>query len=986
MTLRSTSSRPAAARVRRSTALAAALGLAVAGVASAALALPHHQRAGSFAAASGFGGACPVGDEVLPATRPGLPASCAHEDVAPPGVDVDKHVPTAVLEAREGAAAAAVDAAQAEGVPVATQVAAVSDRVPCDGDGSTGYRVQAIYAVTSDVPNRFASVGDQIKQWAAGVDTVFNLSAAKTGGVRDVRFVTASNGDGTCSPTVLNVTLPPGSFTSFGATITAMQNAGFTAPNRKYLMWVDGTGQCGIAQTYTSSGAGQDNPNNGYYPQFARIDTACWGSAQSVEAHELSHTLGSVQGDAPHATTRGHCYDESDRMCYSDGSGIAMRQVCPTDQETLFDCGNDDYYSTYPPAGSYLATHWNTANSRFLIGGGDGTGGGTLGTPTVLGGTIAVNNPAVPGLPTQVAATLEVPTGRTTSVTWTASRSDCVFADKAAVQTTVTCGAGSATSATVTMTALDNTGAKLVRSSALTFSSTPRTATPGLAVNGSTSTYTACPNGKAVLGASVVDQASGAGVKGVSVGWWRTSGTALPIRVASAITDASGTASALVTATAGTYTVGTTAVPTWPAVTGGPVTVTTAPSACSTALTSAYDRTATQAGDPIKVTGVLTATLPDASTAPAAGENVAVWGKADGATTWSSVGTAVTGADGSYAITVKPLVSTSLQVRYAGRAGLTGSTASTATATVTPWTTAVTATPSVADLMAGAPVTVTGSVTQSDGSTATPMASAPVTITYPLAGGGTAKVTATTTASGTYSAVVKPTGSGNLVVAYAGKVGWTASSATSALVVHAWTTAVTASASTTDLMAGEPVTLSGTLTQSDGTNATGMASTAVAITYPLAGGKTGTASATTNASGAWTTVVRPTGTGDVVVRYAGKPGWGASSASRTLTVHEWTTALSLAATRDPVTGYVTATGVLTQISSTGTSSPKASATIVLTYQASATTTGTVRVVTGSNGAYVARFKPGASGNVTAAFTGIPGWAATSATPVPVTVS
>ena len=78
--------------------------------------------------------------------------------------------------------------------------------------------------------------------------------------------------------------------------------------------------------------------------------------------------LGGVNTAAPHATTFNHCTDEWDVMCYADGGvdklgqPASMTTVCPTSHTALFDCGNDDYFSVAtPPAGSYLATHWNTA-------------------------------------------------------------------------------------------------------------------------------------------------------------------------------------------------------------------------------------------------------------------------------------------------------------------------------------------------------------------------------------------------------------------------------------------------------------------------------------------------------------------------------------------------------------------------------------------------------------------------------------------------
>jgi hypothetical protein len=302
--------------------------------------------------------------------------------------------------------------------PSGTGIAATgaTGTVGCYGNGTDGYRVQLMYARESGTPDRFVEYENRFRQWAAYVDDIFNASAAKTGGIRHVRYVT----DSQCRPTIERITLPAGAVNDFSDTLDELDHRGFDRVDRKYLIWVDTTktGYCGIATTWddyaTASATPGLNANNGnpdYGPFVARVDTPCWGQSHSTEAHELLHTLGGVLGWSnpaeapPHATNAGHCTDESDRLCYADGepgvfkpdgSRTSLQFLCPGTHEVLLDCRNDDYFSTNPPAGNWLATHWNTANSAWLA---RGPAAGTS-TSTVAGsswysdGTKSASGPA----------------------------------------------------------------------------------------------------------------------------------------------------------------------------------------------------------------------------------------------------------------------------------------------------------------------------------------------------------------------------------------------------------------------------------------------------------------------------------------------------------------------------------------------------------------------------------------------------------------
>jgi hypothetical protein len=236
-----------------------------------------------------------------------------------------------------------------------------SGTVPCFGDGTTGKRVQAVYARAADVPDRYADLLPLIRTWAGTVNDIVVRSAAKTDGVRNVRWVTTPG----CELDVVNVTLSRTGDDTYSNTVYELSKAGLNRTDRKYLVWVDAGLYCGLADFVSDDSAGSRNKNNGG-PSYSRIDRGCWGYADSTEAHELFHMLGSVQYSAPNTSGGGHCLDEHDLLCYRDSIYVETRYVCDFEHEKALDCGNDDYFHTSPPSGSYLATHWNAANSEFL--------------------------------------------------------------------------------------------------------------------------------------------------------------------------------------------------------------------------------------------------------------------------------------------------------------------------------------------------------------------------------------------------------------------------------------------------------------------------------------------------------------------------------------------------------------------------------------------------------------------------------------------
>lgn len=220
----------------------------------------------------------------------------------------------------------------------------------CIDNGVSGPRVQPVFVYRAGQNNRFERFRTVLQRSTYLTSGIFERSSA---GQRAVRWVH----DEACQPIILQVAVP----SRFTYNLVNLRSyltrtdARFRRSDRVYSLWVD---------AYTSptwSGLGDKRWSASWTSSYGFI----W-----VDAHELVHALGAVNGGAPHATGKGHCWDAYDVMCYRDG-GPAWRnaQMCVSPQAPYrLDCGSDDYFAVAPRRGSWLARNpaHNVANSRFL--------------------------------------------------------------------------------------------------------------------------------------------------------------------------------------------------------------------------------------------------------------------------------------------------------------------------------------------------------------------------------------------------------------------------------------------------------------------------------------------------------------------------------------------------------------------------------------------------------------------------------------------
>ncbi|MEO7663816.1 MAG: hypothetical protein ABIV26_01720, partial [Candidatus Limnocylindrales bacterium] len=258
----------------------------------------------------------------------------------------------------------------------ANEPAAINGGDPAYVVYGSGPYVHVYYGYLSGTTSRLPSLKPFILESVARADDIYARSAAQVGRVRHVRWKMSS-----CQLVVTAVALPssvllqtyPGPIRSY------LMSHGQMTSGEKGLIFTDegscsGSGIAGIAELAIDERASTSNDNN-QGGMLARVFGCYWSTpdtmtyAGDVAAHEVTHTMGAVGDNAPNSSSRtggrSHCTDGDDVMCYNDGGG-EPRAICAAAYPAYLDCRKDDYFSPVPAAGSYIATHWNTASNQFL--------------------------------------------------------------------------------------------------------------------------------------------------------------------------------------------------------------------------------------------------------------------------------------------------------------------------------------------------------------------------------------------------------------------------------------------------------------------------------------------------------------------------------------------------------------------------------------------------------------------------------------------
>lgn len=247
--------------------------------------------------------------------------------------------------------------------------ASVAD-ISCAAAGSQQYVL--VYARPGDVASRYSTIAPLLRTETYKVSAFIDGESRSVDPSAGRRLPMRCDAGG--EPVVLQATLSELSAgtATFSSIVDGLRGLGYQfngdqGGTERYVVYWDApspTGAAGTGHVFTSdasAGAGNQNNKGGLYSVEYRFDQGGGVPHWEVLVHEVLHTMGAVVGAAPHSTPAGHCTDGLDVMCYADSSSSGyVTTACAT---KVLDCNRDDYFNPAPPAGSYLASHWNAAAS-----------------------------------------------------------------------------------------------------------------------------------------------------------------------------------------------------------------------------------------------------------------------------------------------------------------------------------------------------------------------------------------------------------------------------------------------------------------------------------------------------------------------------------------------------------------------------------------------------------------------------------------------
>lgn len=254
----------------------------------------------------------------------------------------------------------------------------LSDSFCSDGsdhaDLNNAPKVKVVYAYPSDRSGRLAQVGGELQQAVKlGAQAILDAS----GGTKTIRY-DRNSACGSQYLDIQQVQLAATRVELLSAEQPAMMvrnllsRAGVHNYYNNFLVFVDRSAFGQASLLYEDARPGPENSaNTGGRVAAVFNDNAGTSffddgpgpQSAGLALNGLLRTMGAMQAGAPHYTGLSHCSDGWEVLC--DGSSTPS---CPQDAgwQLRVDCGGDDYFNPTPPAGSWLASHWNLYHSWFL--------------------------------------------------------------------------------------------------------------------------------------------------------------------------------------------------------------------------------------------------------------------------------------------------------------------------------------------------------------------------------------------------------------------------------------------------------------------------------------------------------------------------------------------------------------------------------------------------------------------------------------------